>query len=178
MKSKVDLRNKMRIIEDFPVEGVSYKDITTILQDKDAFQESIRLLADALEGIEYDFVLGVEARGFIFGAALAYAENKGFLMARKEGKLPGDLIQAEYSLEYGEAVIELDKDSVPEGARVVVLDDLLATGGTAKATCELVEEAGGQVVLSLFLTELTSLKGREVIEKAGYPVKTILKWDH
>lgn len=173
-----NLKDKMRIVEDFPSEGISYKDITTILQDKEAFQESVKVLEEALSGEDYDYILGIEARGFIFGAALAYATNSGFLMARKAGKLPGDLVNAKYALEYGHADIELDRDSFPEGARIVVLDDLLATGGTATAVCQLVEEIGGKVVTSLFLTELTELGGRKKLEDAGYGVKSILTWDH
>lgn len=172
------LKDKMRIVEDFPSEGISYKDITTILQDRDAFQEAIQVLEDALEEETYDYILGIEARGFIFGSALAYATKTGFLMARKAGKLPGDLVNAEYALEYGHADIELDRDSFEEGARIVVLDDLLATGGTATAVCQLVEKIGGVVVTSLFLTELTELGGRKKLEQAGYAVKSILTWDH
>lgn len=174
----MDLREKMRIIEDFPSPGISYKDITTILQDKDALKEAIDCLAKATEELDFDYVLGIEARGFIFGSALAYSLGKGFLMVRKSGKLPGNLVQASYDLEYGQASIELDKDSLPKGAKVVVLDDLLATGGTALATCGLVAEAGGEVVSTLFLTELTDLGGREALEKAGYPVISILRWAH
>lgn len=174
----MDLKSKMRIIEGFPKEGISYKDITTVLQDPEALQEMTRVLVEALKDIEYDYILGIDARGFIVGVVVALAAKKGFLMARKPGKLPGNLVQESYALEYGEATIELDVDSVPKGSRIVVMDDLLATGGTALAACRLVEKAGGQVVAVEFLTELTELGGREKIEEAGYPVISILKWDH
>ena len=174
----MNLQEKMRIIEDFPTEGISYKDITTILSDKEAFQEAIHQLRVPLRDLDYDYIMGIEARGFIMGAALAYAEGKGFLMARKAGKLPGTTVSYSYDLDYGKATIELDMDSVPDGARVVVLDDLLATGGTAKACAKLIEKAGGQVALTLFLTELTDLPGRETLEKEGYKVVSLLQWDH
>lgn len=172
----VNLREKMRIIEDFPAKGISYKDITTILQDKDAFREMVRVLSDALAEIEFDYVAGVDARGFICGSALAYELGKGFLMVRKPGKLPGNLISQDYALEYGQATVEIDVDSVPDGARVVVIDDLLATGGTALAACSLIERAGGEVVAAEFLTELETLGGRQKLEEAGYRVVSILKW--
>lgn len=175
---KVDLKEKMRIIEDFPGPGISYKDITTILHDPDALEAMICSLVDASELFEFDYVLGTESRGFIVGVPVAFALHKGFIMARKPGKLPGDLLSKSYSLEYGEAIIEVDKDTIPKGARVLVMDDLLATGGTAKTCCDLVEEAGGHVAGALFLTELTELGGRKVLEEAGYKVKAILAWDN
>lgn len=174
----MDLKEKMRVIEGFPGPGISYKDITTILQDPDALQAMVDQLVQALEGLSFDYILGTESRGFIVGVPVAVALHKGFLMARKPGKLPGRLLSQSYALEYGEATIEIDKDSIPVGARVVVMDDLLATGGTAKSACQLVEMAGGQVVTSLFLTELTELGGRKVLEEAGYPVRAILQWTH
>ena len=177
--SKQELVQKhMRIIEDFPSPGISFKDITTVLQNPQTLEAMVDVLKEALEGISFDYILGVEARGFICGAALAYATGTGFLMARKPGKLPGHLIREEYELEYGSATVELDVDSVPDGAKVVVLDDLLATGGTARAVCHLVEKAGGKVVCVEFLAELTDLGGRKVLEEEGYPVISVLQWDH
>ncbi|MCI6156959.1 MAG: adenine phosphoribosyltransferase [Peptoniphilaceae bacterium] len=177
MNQSVDLKQTMRVIEGFPGPGISYKDITTILSNPQALASMIDQLAEALRDVEFDYVLGVESRGFIVGVPVAYQLHKGFLMARKPGKLPGNLIRKTYHLEYGDASIEIDRDALPDGARVVIMDDLLATGGTAKAASELVEQAGGKVVRTLFLTELTGLKGREVLEKEGFSVESILQWE-
>ncbi len=178
MEAKEHIKQTMRIIEGFPAEGISYKDITPILQDPQVFHETVDALAKALEEQEFDYILGVEARGFIVGAAVAYTLHKGFLMARKPGKLPGNLIKQSYSLEYGEAAVEMDRDTLREGDRVVVMDDLLATGGTAEAACKLVEKAGGKVATTLFLTELTEVGGRKKLEAEGYPVISLLQWSH
>lgn len=174
---RVDLRKKMRIVEGFPEPGISYKDITTILQDPAALHEMVRSLIEGLEGVDYDYVLGVESRGFICGIAVAHAAGKGFLMARKPGKLPGRIIRQEYELEYGHAALELDADSMPRGAKCVIIDDLLATGGTSAAACNLVEQAGGEVAAVEFLTELEYLGGRKTLEDLGYRVVSILRWE-
>ncbi|MFR9280922.1 adenine phosphoribosyltransferase [Levyella massiliensis] len=176
MEKTVDLKKKMRVIEGFPGPGISYKDITTILSDPDALQAMVQQLADAADGLDFDYVLGTESRGFIVGVPVAAKLHKGFIMARKPGKLPGNLVRKSYTLEYGEASIEVDRDSIPNGARVLVMDDLLATGGTAKTACELVEAAGGVVAGTLFLTELTELGGRKALEDAGYEVRALLTW--
>lgn len=178
MGEQVDLKEKMRVVEDFPGPGISYKDITTILSDSEALGAMVDQLAEAASALEFDYVLGTESRGFIVGVPVAERLHKGFIMARKPGKLPGNLIRESYTLEYGEAAIEVDRDSIPEGARVLIMDDLLATGGTAKAACALVEKAGGVVAGTLFLTELTSLGGRKVLEKEGYPVHAVLQWNN
>lgn len=174
----MNLKEKMRIIEGFPKEGISYKDITPILEDADALQAMVDLMADRLEGLDFDYILGAEARGFIVGVPLACKLHKGFIMVRKPGKLPGNTISESYDLEYGQATIELDKDYLKAGSRVVVVDDLLATGGTALAGCHLAEKAGAEVVTTLFLTELTEVGGRKKLEDAGYKVESILEWTH
>lgn len=171
----MDLKEKMRIVPDFPKEGISYKDIVTILQDKDAFHEMISQLCELIEDLDYDYILGVESRGFIVGAPVAYEQGKGFLIARKPGKLPGRLLTESYDLEYGSTSIEIDADSVPKGAKIVIMDDLLATGGTVNAAAKLVERAGAQVAGMAFLTELTGLGGRE--KNSEYEVRSILKWE-
>lgn len=176
--SHMELKEKMRIIEDFPAPGISYKDITTILQDPKAFREMVDALCEALAGVSFDYILGVEARGFVCGAPVAYAMQKGFIMVRKPGKLPGRLVRQDYTLEYGEAAVEMDRDSLPKGARVVVMDDILATGGTAAASCALAKEVGAEVVRVQFLTELTSVGGRQALETRGYEVNALLQWDH
>ena len=171
----MDLKEKMRIVPDFPKEGISYKDIVTILQDKDAFHEMIKQLCELIADLDYDYILGVESRGFIVGAPVAYEKGKGFLIARKPGKLPGRLLKESYDLEYGSTSIEIDADSVPKGAKVVIMDDLLATGGTVNAAAKLLERAGAEVVGMAFLTELTGLSGRE--KNSEYDVRSILKWE-
>lgn len=176
-KLKMNLKEKMRVIEGFPKAGISYKDITTILQDSVSLKEMVDALAAAIKDLDFDLIVGTESRGFIVGMPVAYALNKGFVMARKPGKLPGNLLSKSYKLEYGEATIEIDKDTIAPACKVIIMDDLLATGGTAKTTCDLVKEAGGIVVSCLFLTELTDLNGRKILEDAGYPVKSLLTWN-
>lgn len=171
----MDLKSKIRVIEDFPKKGISFKDITTLIKDREAFQETIDKLAEAIEGIDFDYFVGIEARGFIFGASLAYKLKKGFIPIRKPGKLPGNIIKEEYDLEYGTNVIEMDKDSFEKGSKVIIIDDLLATGGTCKASCDLVEKAGGQVEALLFLAELTGLEARKILE--GRKVISLINWE-
>lgn len=177
MKDIINLKNKMRIILDFPKDGISYKDITPILQDKDTLNEMVEVLEDSVKDLEFDYILGIEARGFLLGMVLAYSLNKGFIMARKPGKLPGETVQMSYDLEYGKATMEIDKDSFEKGAKILVVDDLLATGGTANAVCSLVEKVGGEVAATLFLTELTGIGGRKVIEESGHNVISVLQWE-
>lgn len=178
MDNQEFLKGKMRIIEGFPKEGISYKDITPILADPKALKASVDVLKNALDGIEFDAIIGIESRGFIFGTPLAYEMQKPFIMIRKPGKLPGNLIKEEYALEYGTAAIELDKDTIKPGDKIVIVDDLLATGGTTKAAANLVKKAGGEVACCLFLTELEITKGRANLEEAGIKVISILKWEH
>jgi adenine phosphoribosyltransferase len=158
---EVDLRGLIREIEDFPRPGISFKDLTPLLADPDALAGSVRALADFARPLRVDCVVAAEARGFLLGPALALELQAGFVLARKPGKLPYETISAEYVLEYGTAQLELHTDAVRDGARVLVHDDLLATGGTALALCELVEQLGGEVVGCGFLIELAFLNGRE-----------------
>lgn len=169
-----DLKKKIRVIEDFPKPGISFKDITTMLQDKEAFRLAIKALADTVRDKNVDLVTGPEARGFIIGAPLAYELGAGFVPARKKGKLPGKTIQAEYELEYGTDVLEMHADAIKPGQRVIVADDLLATGGTIFSTVELVEKLGGIVVGVVFLIELTDLDGRKNLSK--YDVISLIKY--
>jgi adenine phosphoribosyltransferase len=171
----VDLRAFIRDIPDFPGPGVMFKDITPLMANAQAFDEAIRQLADLARPLEPEVVIGAEARGFLLGPALARELGAGFVLARKPGKLPHETVSAEYELEYGTDALELHTDAVAAGARVLVHDDLLATGGTAKALCDLVEMVGGDVVACGFLIELTFLRGRSRL--AGYDVEALIAYD-
>jgi adenine phosphoribosyltransferase len=156
----VDLRELIRDIPDFPRPGVVFKDITPLLADPDALDEAVRSLAELARPLRPEVVIGAEARGFLLGTALARELDAGFVLARKPGKLPYETVSAEYLLEYGKDALELHTDAVAHGARVLVHDDLLATGGTARALCDLVEQLGGRVTGCVFLLELAFLGGR------------------
>lgn len=170
----MDLKSKIRDIKDFPKEGVIFRDITTLLKDPDALKCSIDELTKVIEQDEFDIVVGPESRGFIFGVPIAYNLSKGIALIRKKGKLPSEVVRKEYALEYGTAEIEIHKDAIKKGQKVVVVDDLLATGGTAKAIIELIEELGGEVVSLNFLIELDDLNGRELLK--GYKINSILHY--
>jgi adenine phosphoribosyltransferase len=170
----VDLKAKIRDVPDFPTEGIIFKDITPLVADPDAFHATIDQLAAWAGPRSPDVILGAEARGFIFGGALAYKLGCGFVPARKPGKLPWETVQATYELEYGSDTLEMHRDAVGGGARVIVLDDVLATGGTAKAKIDLVERQGGVVAGALFVIELTFLHGREKLE--GYDVHALIAY--
>src|SRR6476469_726777 len=161
----VALRELIREIPDFPRAGINFKDITPLLADAGALAASVRLLADYARPLEIDCVVAAEARGFLLGPALALELGTGFALARKPGKLPYETISAEYLLEYGEETLELHTDAVAEGRRVLVHDDLLATGGTAATLCALVEQLGGEVVGCAFLVELAFLDGRAQLDR-------------
>ena len=172
MSKKVE--DYVRSIQDFPKKGINFRDITTVLQDREGFQLAIDSMQKELEGLEFDTILGAESRGFIFGAPLAYNMKKAFVPVRKKGKLPYETIAMEYELEYETATLELHKDAIHPGDRVVIVDDLIATGGTIEATTKLVEMLGGKVVKIVFLLELEGLKGREKL--ADYDVASIVKY--
>ncbi len=171
----MDLARYIRNVPDFPVEGIQFKDITTLLKDPIPFASSVETLLDHYADREIDLVVGIESRGFIWGATLAYEIGAGFVPVRKPGKLPAETIRAEYELEYGTNALEMHKDAIAPGQRVLVVDDLLATGGTAKATCELVEQLGGEVIGVAFLIELTFLNGRDKL--SGYDVMALVPMD-
>ena len=169
------LEEYVRSIPDFPEPGIIFRDITTILQDPDGLHLAIQSMQDKLKDTEFDVVVGTESRGFIFGVPIAYNLHKAFVPVRKKGKLPCETVSMEYDLEYGSAVIEMHKDSIKLGQKVVLVDDLVATGGTIEAAIKLVEELGGEVVKVVFLMELAGLKGRERLK--GYEVESVLCYD-
>jgi adenine phosphoribosyltransferase len=170
----LDLRARVRDVPDFPREGVVFKDVMPLIADPEYFAETIRRLVEWTRPRRPDLVLGAEARGFIFGGALAYALGAGFIAARKPGKLPRETVEATYELEYGTDSLQVHRDAVSPGTRVVVLDDVLATGGTARAKVELVEELGGIVAGVVFVIELTFLHGRERLD--GYDVHSLIQY--
>ena len=171
----VDLRTLIRDIPGFPKPGIVFKDIMPLVADPAAFRQAVGELADFARPLEPDVILGAEARGFIFGAALAYELGVGFAAARKPGKLPYETIRATYALEYGTDALELHRDAIAEGTRVLIHDDLLATGGTAKAKVDLVEQLGGIPVGAAFVIELSFLNGREAL--APLPVHSLMAFD-
>ncbi len=165
----------VRSIPDFPEPGVIFRDITTILQDPDGLQLAVNGLIDMVKDVDYDVVVGPESRGFIFGVPVAYAEHKGFVPVRKKGKLPCETISVKYDLEYGSAELEMHKDAIKPGQKVVIIDDLMATGGTMEAIIQLIEQLGGEVVKICFVMELAGLKGRERLSR--YPVDALVVYD-
>ena len=169
------LEEYIRSIPDFPEKGIIFRDVTSILMDADGLKLAIDELAKCLEGMDFDVIAGAESRGFLFGMPLSYLLHKPFVPIRKKGKLPCETVEKTYDLEYGTATIEIHKDAIKPGGKVVLLDDLIATGGTMKAAAELVEELGGEVVEMLFLIELVDLKGREVL--SDYKVDSVVKFE-
>ena len=163
----------VRSIPDFPEKGIIFRDITSVLQDADGLHLSIESMIKLLDGVDFDVVVGTESRGFIFGMPIAYNLHKPFVPVRKKGKLPCETISASYDLEYGKAEIEIHKDAIKPGQKVVIIDDLIATGGTVEAAAKLIEQLGGQVVKIVFLMELAGLEGRKKLEK--YDVASVIR---
>ena len=164
----------VRSIPDFPEPGIIFRDVTSVLQDADGLQLAIDSMQDCLEGEEFDVITGLESRGFIFGVPIAYNLHKPFIPIRKKGKLPCETVSVEYELEYGTATIEMHKDAIKPGQKVVIIDDLIATGGTNEAMVKMIESLGGEVVKAVFLMELAGLKGRERLE--GYDVDAVITY--
>lgn len=165
----------VRNIPDFPEKGIIFRDVTSVLQDSEGLKLAIDELVKKLDGLDFDVIAGAESRGFIFGMPIAYLLNKPFVLIRKKGKLPCETIEKTYDLEYGTATIEMHKDSIKPGQKVVLVDDLIATGGTMAAAAELVEQLGGEVVKMLFLIELAGLNGREILKK--YDVASVVCYE-
>ena len=165
----------IRTIPDFPEPGIMFRDVTSILQSAEGLKLAIDEMIRLLDGVEFDVIAGAESRGFIFGVPIAYAMGKPFVPVRKAGKLPCETVSKSYDLEYGQATIEIHTDAILPGQKVILVDDLIATGGTMEAAAELVEELGGEVVKMLFLIELSGLKGREKLAK--YDVESVVAYD-
>ena len=165
----------VRSIPDFPEPGIIFRDITSILQDADGLHLAIDSLQDLIKDVDVDVIVGTESRGFILGMPMAYNLDKPFVPVRKKGKLPCETISQSYDLEYGQAEIEIHKDAIKPGQKVVIVDDLIATGGTMEAAVKLIEELGGEVVKILFLMELAGLKGREKLK--GYDVASVIRYE-
>lgn len=169
------LEEYVRSIPDFPQEGILFRDVTSVLQDADGLRLAVDTMNDLIKDVEYDVVAGPESRGFIFGTPIAYLNKKPFVLIRKKGKLPCETVEMEYDLEYGKAVIEMHKDSIKPGQRVLIVDDLLATGGTTEAMIKLIEKLGGEVAAIVVLMELGGLKGRERI--TSYRLESAIRYE-
>lgn len=169
------LEEYVRTIPDFPEPGVMFRDVTSVLQDADGLQLAIDSMQELVKDLEYDVVAGAESRGFIFGTPIAYKNHKPFVLIRKKGKLPSETVSVEYDLEYGKAVIEMHKDSIKPGQKILVVDDLIATGGTTEAMIKLIESLGGIVVGIVVLMELAGLKGRERLK--GYRLDSAITYE-
>lgn len=171
----MDLKSKLRHVMNFPKEGIDFIDITTLLQDGEAFKDALDRMKEKIDTFEdFDLIVGSESRGFVFGAPLAYITGKGFVPIRKKGKLPYKTIEVEYQLEYGTDILQMHEDAIQKGQKVVIVDDLLATGGTTEANIKLVEKLGGKVVGVVYLIELEFLNGRDRLK--GYKVESIIKF--
>src|SRR5579871_1822400 len=172
----LQIESLIRPIPDFPIPGILFRDITPLLADKGGFKAAVDLFVDKFKGEKIDHVVAIEARGYMFGAPLAYCLNSGFVPVRKPGKLPSNTIREEYELEYGTNSLEIHADAVGHGQRTLVVDDLLATGGTAAATCRLLERLGAEIVGVAFLIELSFLPGRRLLEEAGREVSAFVRY--
>ncbi|MBP2027630.1 adenine phosphoribosyltransferase [Acetoanaerobium pronyense] len=170
----MDLKSKIREIENFPKEGISFKDITTLLKDRNAFSYAVNKIVDDLKDKEIDYVVGPEARGFLMGAAVAYALGVGFIPVRKPGKLPSKTTRLDYELEYGTDSLEIHSDAISQGDKIAIVDDLLATGGTVRAVAELIESLGGEIAAMEFLIELEDLNGRDKLD--GYHINSLVNY--
>lgn len=172
----MDLKSQIRNVKDFPKAGIMFRDITTLLKNPEAFNFTINQLLDFTFDKKIDKVIGIESRGFIFGSVLAYKLNCGFIPVRKPGKLPSEKVSISYQLEYGEDKLEIHEDAIQPGEKILVHDDLLATGGTTKAVCKLIEQLGGEVVQVSFIVELTFLSGRDKL--INYDVRSIVSYEN
>ncbi|MDE6761797.1 MAG: adenine phosphoribosyltransferase [Lachnospiraceae bacterium] len=175
MQDRYEIDQYVRSIPDFPEPGIIFRDITSIIQSPDGLKKSVDGILESLKDVEFDVVVGPESRGFIFGMPVAYMLGKGFVPVRKKGKLPCETIEREYALEYGTAIVEMHKDAIKPGDKVVIVDDLVATGGTIEAIIQMIESLGGEVVKVQFVMELAGLNGREKLK--NYDVDSLIIYD-
>lgn len=173
----IDLKSKIREIPDWPKKGINFKDITTLLQDKDSFKLVVDLLSEDYPAGQIDKVVGIDARGFLVAAPVAYKIKAGLSIVRKPGKLPYATIEREYTLEYASNIIQMHNDAISQGEKVLLVDDLIATGGTALASCDLIEKLGGRIVGASFIIDLSFLGGSGKLIKRGYEIKSLIKYD-
>ena len=173
----MDLKTKIREVPDWPKKGVNFKDITTILQDPETFREVIDQICQPLVDKKIDKIVGIDARGFLIAAPAAYNLKTGLSIVRKKGKLPFDTIEEEYDLEYASAVIQMHQDAIKKGEKVILMDDLAATGGTALATCDLIEKLGGDIIEIVFIVDLPFLGGSKKLEERGYKIRSLVSYD-
>ncbi len=171
------IKSKIRTVPNWPKEGIMFRDITTLLKDKEGFNFMIDKLVERYKNMDIDVVAGIESRGFILGSVLAHRLNLGFVPIRKKGKLPAETVSEEYELEYGKDVIEIHKDAISEDQNVLLMDDLIATGGTSLAACNLIKKLGGNVVECSLIVDLPTLKGRKKVEDAGYKVFNLVEFE-
>ncbi len=171
----MELKDYVTTIPDFPKPGIMFRDITTVVSSPEGLRMSIDQIVDSLKGIDFDLIAGSESRGFVFGTPVAYAMGKGFVLVRKKGKLPRETISQEYDLEYGTATLEMHKDAVKPGQKIVIVDDLIATGGTTEAMIKMIERLGGEIVKICFVMELAGLGGRKRLE--GYDVMSLIRYE-
>ncbi|HPP96185.1 MAG TPA: adenine phosphoribosyltransferase [Spirochaetota bacterium] len=173
----MSIKSKIRTIPDFPHKGIMFRDVTTLIKDKEGFREVIDRFVERYKNVDFDYVMGIEARGFIIGGALAYALGKGFIPVRKPGKLPAESISHEYELEYGKGTLEVHVDALKKGDKVLLIDDLLATGGTALAGAKLAEQLGAEVVEMAFIIDLPDVGGRKKLQSLGYKVFHLIEFE-
>ena len=172
----MDLRNYIRSIPDYPKKGILFRDITTLIKDEKAFKYSIDQMAEKIKDLNFEKIVGIESRGFIFASAVAYRLSKSLILIRKKNKLPASTYSEDFKLEYGEATIEIHKDSIQKNDRVIIIDDLIATGGTSRAAAKLVEESEGKVESFIFVINLFDLGGKDLLEKELYKVLTLINF--
>ena len=170
----MDLKKYIRSIPDYPKKGILFRDITTLIKDKDAFKECIDLMSKILNKLNYDKIAAVESRGFIFASPLAYNMSKPYVLMRKKNKLPAETYSADFKLEYGNATLEIHKDSISPKEKIIIVDDLVATGGTSEASAKLVEKCGGKVSGFIFVINLFDLGGKKLLEKKGYKTYSLI----
>jgi len=172
----MNLKDYIRSIPDYPKKGILFRDITTLIKDEKAFSETINRIVEKAKKMEIDKIAAIESRGFVFASAVSYLMNKPFIMLRKKNKLPADVYSTDFELEYGTATIEVHKDSINRGEKVLIIDDLIATGGTAEAAAKLIEISGGKVAAFIFVINLFDLNGSDKLVKKGYKVENLIEF--